>query len=229
MRTILTLLLSLCVATAALSAKTFEGKLRIKVTEGKGRSQEMDYLAKPGFMRADMNAEGQNASVIVDFAKKEAIMLMPGQPMYMVMPLPQAMEQTVGKPEDTQLEKTSITEKILGYDCVKYLLKAKNGVSEMWITEALGAFMSMPAMGGPMGGAPKPSPTSGWENALKGKDFFPLRVVSLGKNGKESSRFEILSIEPKTLEASLFAPPAGYQRFDMGAMGGFPGMPGMKR
>ena len=230
MKKTVALLLGLVLAVGALSAKPFEGKLRIKVSEGQGQAaQEFAYLTKAGFLRAELQAEGQNTTLIIDFGKKETIMLMPGQPMYMVMPLPQAVEQVAGKVEDAQLEKTAETTTILGYACTKYLLKAKNGVNELWLTEALGAFMSMPAMGGPMGGAPKASPTAGWEAALKGKEFFPLRVVSRRPDGKETGRFEVVGIEPGKLADSLFAPPAGYQRFDMGAMGGFPGMPGGRR
>ena len=225
MKTYLTVILSLCLAALPLSAKVFEGKARIKVTEGKGRAVEMDYSMKEGFVRTDIQTEGHSGTMIIDFAKKEMITLMPDQPMYMVMSLSDVMDKAVGKEADVKLEKTSATEKILGYDCVKYLLKMKDGVSELWITEALGAFMSMPNSGGK-----KPGAASSWQTALQGMNFFPMRVLTKGKNGGEQSRFEVVSIEPKKLDATLFAPPAGYQRLDMnamrGMMGGLPGMTG---
>jgi hypothetical protein len=43
-----------------------------------------------------------------------------------------------------------------------------------------------------------------------------------GATDTPAARFEVLFVEAKPLEASTFAP-------DMDAIGGFPGMPGMKR
>jgi len=201
----------------ALSAKTFEGTVKMTITDGRSKAVPLSYSIKEGLLRTDMTVEeGMTATSIMDFAKQEMIMLMPGQPMYMVMPMKRPVGEAVEhKGEDVVLEKTGETETIIGYKCTKYLAKAKDGVTEIWATEELGAFMGMGnSMGGPGG---KGAPPQAWENAIVGKNFFPLRVVST--NGKKQKfRMDVTAVEAKSLPASFFAPPAGYEKFDMGAM-----------
>jgi hypothetical protein len=152
-------------------------------------------------------------------------MLMAQQHMYMVRSLPApaaAAGNTAEKAGSATLEKTGTTEKILGYDCVKYLVKDKNTTTELWLTEQLGAFMGF-ATGGPMGRRGSAPAAPGWEEALKGKDFFPMRVVST-EGGKEVGRIEVTAVEKKSLPDSLFTVPDGWQ--DMGAMMRGMGAPG---
>lgn len=212
---------------ATLSAKTFEGTIQMTITDGRNKPMPMAYSIKGHLIRTDVQADrGINATAILDFSKKEMIVLMPGQPMYMVMPLQDAAEAATGhKADDVTLEKTDITEKILGYTCTKYLAKSKDGVTEIWATEELGSFQGLGGGMGPMG---KGSAKQGWEKALVGKNFFPLRVVTT--DGRRNQfRMEATAIDAKTLPASHFAPPEGYRKFDMGGMmQGLPGMPGSR-
>lgn len=219
----LVLLASVLAAPGALAARDFEGTVRMKITDGRSQAMPLEYSVKGGLLRTDIQAEeGMTMTAIMDFAKDEMIMLMPGQPMYMVMPIKAAAAQASGHTgEDPVLEKTGETETILGYKCTKYLARSKEAVTEIWATEEIGAFMGLgSAMSGPMGS--KATPAS-WEKALVGKNFFPLRVVS-GPGSKQKFRLEVTGIEPKSLPASHFAPPAGYQKFDMGGM--LKGLPG---
>jgi len=43
-------------------------------------------------------------------------------------------------------------------------------------------------------------------------------VVSKNSKGKETTRMEATAVEKTSLPASDFAPPAGFEKFDMGAM-----------
>ncbi len=72
-------------------------------------------------------------------------------------------------------------------------------------------------MGGMFGGKKKAA--SSWEEKFKGKPGFPLRVVSRDGKNKETFRMEATKIEPGSLPASLFQPPAGWQKFQMPNMG----------
>jgi hypothetical protein len=75
--------------------------------------------------------------------------------------------------------------------------------------------------GSPFGGRKQSANAAKWEEALKGsKGGFPLRVISHDAKGKETFRMEAKKIEPGPLPDSLFAPPAGYQKFEMPNMGG---------
>lgn len=212
--------------SAAVSAATFEGMVRMKMTQSRGKAHEMTYRIKEGFVRTEIQTGEATIASIVDLGKQEMIILMPEQQMYMTQSFAAVVDQAV-KTADVSFEKTGETEKILGYDCVKYISKSKDQTSDVWVTEELGRFVGL-GRGAGQGGRRGGGPASGWENALLNKDFFPLRVVSRNAKGTEQFRMEALAVEKQAQPADLFAPPAGYQRFDMGAM--MRGMlPGAKR
>jgi hypothetical protein len=212
---------------AAVLAADFEGKVHFKISSGgKGAPQELDYGIKNGLVRIDIQTkEAGTPGVILNGAKQEVTILMPEQQMYMVQSIAGKNSAGAAGPagDDVKLEKAGVTEKILGYDCEKYTAKTKEGTSEMWVTDQLGSFMGFgPGAGGPPMGGRRGSPSSGaaqaWESALAGKNFFPLRVVTLSAKGQETTRMEATAIEKKSLPDSDFTPPAGWQKLDMGAM-----------
>lgn len=214
-------------APAALTAADFEGKVRMKITDPKSGAHTLDYSIKEGLVRTDIaTANDQTATVIMELAKQDMIMLIPGQSMYMVMPMKQITDRmdksAVAATSESTLEKTGETETILGYHCVKYISHAKDMTTEMWVTDELGNFYGL-SRG--MSGMGRPSTPPAWEKALAGRGFFPLRVVGVAAGGKEKFRLETLSVEKQSLPDSDFAPPPGYQKFDMGGMmqglGGF--------
>ncbi|MBA4138706.1 MAG: hypothetical protein C0518_15480 [Opitutus sp.] len=215
----------------ALSAAAFEGKVSLAMKGGREAEQVIDYAMKGTRVRLEPKmAEAGGTAMIMNWEKQEMIMLMPEQRMYMVMP----MKAPAGAPgaaarasaTEQKVEKTGRSEKILGYDCDEYITTDDGKTTEMWITEELGSFAGLGGgnpMAGMMGGGGAPAPASSWENALKNKKgAFPLRVVSRDGKGRETFRLEARQIEPGTLPDSLFAPPAGFQKFAMPAM---PGMP----
>lgn len=218
---------SLVLAPAALFAASFEGKISFKISEGRSKPQEMHYIMKGDKLRMEMGTGKEAGAMIMDLKKKEMLMLMDSEKMYMVMPIPESAAETVAKKgEEVKLEKTNETEKILGYTATKYIATTDKTKSELWLAEGLGSFMAMNREG-PMGGGKRGGAAGkDWERALAGKDLFPLRVVGLNKAGKEDSRMEVTAISKEKQPDSLFNPPAGYQKFDMGGMmkGMIPGL-----
>jgi hypothetical protein len=210
------LVIAALLATASLSAKEFEGTVKMKLTDGRSKAMPIEYSIKGGLLRTDMQVEeGMTATVIMDIAKDEMIMLMPGQPMYMVMPIKQSAAKASGHVgEEPELINTGETEVILGYKCTKYLVKSKEAVTEIWATDELGVFLGV---SNAMGGGGQAAAPASWERAISGKNFFPLRVAS-APGSKQKFRMDVTAIDPKSLPASFFAPPAGYQKFDMGGM-----------
>lgn len=212
--------------TASLSfAAAFEGKVSLAMSAGKGETQNLSYSIKQDSLRIDITADGHAVATIMDMKKLEMIMLMPEEKMYMVMPIKQTIEKAAAKADikEPDIEKTGRTETILGYKCDEYVTKEKKTTTEIWIAEGLGAFMGLgESGGGPMGGmfGGKKKAASGWEEKFKGKPGFPLRVVSRDAKNKETFRMEATKIEPGSLPASLFQPPAGWQKFQMPDMGG---------
>ncbi len=232
----LTLLSALLALAAGLSAQTFEGIVRFKMTgmgmAARGAASDSPvistYSMKGNLMRIDMDMSavqpGMTSWMIMDQGKREMMMAMPmqGQKMYMVMkiPDPQKTGASGASPTDVQYTETGETETILGYKCEKVIIKSQNGETEAWVASGLGAFKMM-AAGGPMGG--RRAPKNSWDAALAAHNAFPLRTVVRDKSGKVQVTMEVIAIEKQSLPDSTFAPPADYQKFDMGGIPGFGG------
>lgn len=214
-------LAALVVTPALLSAAAFEGAVRMKLSDPRGGDHEITQHIKNGLVRSDMEMQGRSMAVIMDLNKREMMMLMPEQHMYMVHAMPE-LEKMANNDHDTSdvaLEKTGETEKILGYTCTKYIAKSKDSTTDLWLTEELGQFAGLGSGPGPFGmGRRAKGPNASWEKALAGKDFFPLRVVSHGANGKGEFKMEVVSIDRAAQPDSLFTPPDDYRKFDMGGM-----------
>ena len=228
-------------APSAVLAASFEGKVTMKMTGPRGTPSQMAFSLKEGFSRIDITADGHAAAMIMDNGKQEMTMVMPEQKMFMTQPMarPPAATGMAEGAAGTAVEVTTTKEKILGYDCVKYVSQSKEGTTEIWVTDQLGAFMGMggggpmAGMGGGRRGGGGPPPAQAWEQALLGKGVFPLKVVT-SSGGKESYRMEATSVEKMSLPDSTFAAPADYQNLSqmmrgMGMPGGMPGMPGGMR
>ena len=220
----------------ALSADPFEGKVSMKITTSntsKDGPQSIDYIMKEGFMRIEIATAKGQMSMIMDLKNRQMIMLMPQQQMYMVQNLPQPPAAdpnatAAAKQLGSDVQVTTEKETILGYECTKIVSTSPQGSAEVWVTEQLGSFMGLsPGAGG--GPGRKPMATQAWESALKGKGYFPMRVVS--NNAKGTFRLDVTAVQKESEPDSEFAPPAGWRKFDIGSMmgGAFPGgMPGAK-
>jgi len=206
----------------ALSAETFEGKVSMSMTSGaKDATQTMDFSIKEGYMRIDMTTpKGPPTAVIMDSKNQQMLILMVQQRMYMVQPIPQPGAAQSPAPSanaaHTSLQETGVKETILGYECTKYVVARAEGTAEIWVTDQLGSFMGLYHGGGP---GHRPQEAQAWEGALKGKNFFPMRVVTT-TNGKGTFRLQVTSVEKTSLPDSLFAAPDGWRKLDLGALMG---------
>ena len=221
----------LLAATHAFATEAFEGKVTLAITSDKGRTQAIDWSMKAQKQRLDITTEKHQMSMIMDLEKMEMLMLMPGQGTYMVMPIKKPVEQALAKPGEStaDIERTGKTETILGYKCDQILMKDKGTVTEMWVAPDLGTFMGLGGgggggggMGGRFGGGRRGGGGAAgekWEEALKGKGGFPLRVVAHDAKGNETYRMEATKIEPGPLPDSLFVPPEGSKQFSMPNLG----------
>lgn len=216
-------LLACCLlsVSTAFAADSFEGKVSLALSMGRQKAQTMSYAIKGQAIRMEMTAEGQSVASIMDLNKSQMLVLMPDQQMYMVMPIkPPAETAQQAMQQGAEVKKTGRTETILGYTCEEYIAQDKGTTTEIWLAEKLGSFMGLGSGGNPLMGGGKAKPANSWEEQIKGKAGFPLRVVSKDAKGTETFRMEATKIEPGSLPASLFVPPAGYQKFAMPDMGG---------
>jgi len=205
--------LSIVVSAAAhATPSSFEGRIDLLTTEGR-KTFTTTFYYTAAKMRIETSEGGEAGAMIMDLAKKEILMLMPSEKMYMVMNIGEQME----RPADNSPPpvKTGRTETILGYECVEYTVTGKKTVTEYWAAKGLGVFRAM-ARGGPGG---PPTGLSTWESEAAREGLFPLRTVERNVKGKELSRTEATAITPGSQPASLFVPPKDFQKFEMPSLG----------
>ena len=202
-------------STIGLSAADFEGTIDMSIKDGR-QTQQISYATKDGKLRVSVDGGpmGQMNSII-DIAGGKILVLMSAQNMYMEMPIAGQVEAAINEraPSAERIVRSDETAEILGYTCHKYTFEEDEGPVEIWATDQLGQFVAMP-QGNPM--QPAPAKES-WDQFITG-DFFPMRIVSLNTRGKERMRWEVTKVTPQKLSASLFEVPAGFRKFDMGAM-----------
>jgi len=105
------LAITICFGNAGYSQTAFEGKVTFKSFDD-GQPQSMDYYSKGSKIRFDTNEEGQQGQIIWDTSKKEFMVVMPQQKMYMVMQVPESQIKSDFS-EDAKYTKTGETKKIL--------------------------------------------------------------------------------------------------------------------
>jgi hypothetical protein len=191
----------------------FEGRVSLLMTVERGRTMTIAYAFKGQKVRTELSAEGHSTASITDLQKNETLLLLAEQRMYMVTPPFQNVDTTPGASIKPDVKTTGKTDTILGHACNQILVKEKMNVTELWVTEDIGAYVGMGQGGIPIGAGF--SSTVGpvqWEEVLKDQGAFPLRVISRDPAGKQTVKLEVTKIQPGPLPDSLFAPPAGYQK-----------------
>ena len=154
------------------------------------------YFSLPK-MRWDMNARGQNMSMITNSTTQTTYMIMHQQHMYMEMhadqmnPMARNMpkaptsfdpQNPCGKMADTTCKKAG-AETVNGRACDKWVMTDKNGkVSTAWVDQRL---------------------------------FFPIKSVSA-----DGATMELTNVKEGASPASTFDIPSGYTKMDIGGMMG---------
>ena len=216
-------------------AQSFEGVVAYKMS-GKGAATEMTQMYKGGKSRTEISDRGQTTAMIMDASAQTMTILMPPQKAYMVMDMKRmggGLGGLLGKGHSgsgagagaagTLQQKVVATgrkETIAGHECEYYVMGDK-GEAEVCSAKGMGMFM----MGqSPMGGGA--ASLAGLSAMATGSDavklfadgFFPLKVVSI-EGGKREVVMEATRVERKTIDASLFVPPADYKEMKMPGFG----------
>ena len=215
---------ALLVSASLFAADSFVGKVTMAMTDAKGKTTVMNQSMKGTSTRTDV--AGMPGGVIMDFAKREMIVLMNEQHMYMAMPIKLdqvAHESKTASTEDPEIVVTGKTETILGYPCKQIMVTEAKKVTELWVAEGLGMFGGLggPGGGGGMFGKKKGTAESAkWEQAFKGKGGFPLRVITRDVAGTTTFKMEATKIDKGGVTDADFQPPADFQKFEMPDFGG---------
>ncbi|NLT49536.1 MAG: DUF4412 domain-containing protein [Ignavibacteria bacterium] len=188
--------------------KTFEGKIKYKLTGG-GKTAVMDYFTKGKNIRVEVN---DVEKVVMIMKGKDILILMPGQKMYMKFPSDMMSkkgnntEEKEFSPEDLPKFKTGKSKKINGYNCDQYIITDENNTVELWATKELGNFFFLEA---PDGGE------KSIQSAFNNMGFVPMIIISKNKAGKEEMKMEATEIKKMSIESSMFDVPGNYKEFDM--------------
>ena len=215
---LLSFVLLLFVSPNNFSQSVFEGKVVIETTND-GETNTLNYFSKGDMARFDVNSERGEANVIFDRKNKKMLMVMPSMKMYMEFPMNMNLGMDykgkgndAGEKSGKDFMKTGETKTINGYKCDQWIIKDDDNTSEAWMTKELGSFVFFQS---PMGGKEKPK----WQEDIENSGYFPMLVIEKDSDGNETSRFEVKSVEKKSLDDSFFAVPAGYSQMKM-PMGG---------
>ncbi len=220
-------------APAMLRAQgSFEGVLTIRATMPGGMASEMKYYQKGAKIRQESAMGGQTSVSIMNGATGETIVVMPAARQYMIVNVnDMARQMPAGPQRPPDLSKMKVTatgrrETIAGAACEHYLF-ADAGTPAGGTTDICGAagmgFMGAGNKG--LGAMPSTAGLSRARNpqiaALARRGFFPLKMTMTGPDGGTMT-WQVIRIERRTLDAALFAPPAGFTKMTLPAM---PGMP----
>lgn len=187
--------------TILLPQSSFEGVVQIAVDEADGDAQFIEYFAKNGQYMLK-GKEGENILLL----DKKMVVLIHDQKMYIEIPLDgkgadladaNIPETKTEEDNSSSITKTNETKDILGFTCTKWQQKDNDGITDIWLTDELGAFMMF---------GDKEKAQDKWKSELSSVGF-PMQIIENGK-----TVFEVKKVEKKSLEQSLFEIPSGYQK-----------------
>ena len=117
--------------------------------------------------------------------------------------------------EKLELKATDEKTNLLGHACIRYVLKQRGEVMEIWATDQL-----LPYQPWQQNQPPRFGPRmieEQWSELVKARKLFPLLATLRFENGPERLRFEVKTITPEKIEdpdGRLFQPPADYHELD---------------
>lgn len=117
--------------------------------------------------------------------------------------------------EKLELKATDGKTNLLGYACIRYELKQRGEVMEIWATDQL-----LPYQPWQQNQPPRFGPRlieEQWSELVKARKLFPLLATLKFENGPERLRFEVKTITPEKIadpDGRLFQPPADYHELD---------------
>ena len=139
--------LLLCINVQAQDSKDYKFRLGITYNTSAGdKAHDINmWLSDDAYTGIEASEGGGSAFIIFDMKDKKMITIMEAQKMAMIMDLgkyQQMMTQKMEEAEDSlpkvKVEKTGVTEKVLGYNCDQYKITSDKSQTLVWITKELG-------------------------------------------------------------------------------------------
>jgi len=211
----LSILLAWGLGTGLSRAGEFEGEVDMKMTHADSdKTMMIQYFVKGHKMRTQMESKEGMVGGIFDWQTHEMIILMDSQKMYMVSDL--HPEQFVyGKDHHFKITKTGETQEILGYTCREYDYESDNGKGKVWLAPGIGSWWGteMAAQANKL-----PPDQRAMVGMVVAQKLFPMKSETMDQSGNAKAEMEVVKVDKKSLDPSLFEVPEGYKKLDMGAM-----------
>jgi len=190
-------LLALAAVAQVPTMPSFSADMAMKAS-ARDRAMTGKMYMGAGKMRMDMTNEGGKVSMITDPGKKTSYMVMHDQRMYMELgaggPM-NPMQRGPKMPDVKPVSGDSPCAGRAGVTCTKAGSEMMNGrMCDRWEIAS-----SNKSEAGTM-----------W---IDQKTHMPIKTAM-----QDGSSWELMNFKEGPQDASLFAPPAGYEKFDMGAM-----------
>lgn len=198
-------------------AGDFEGVIHMKTQHSDtGTSRAMDWYLKGDKGRVEtVREDGQPHVMLFDGKSRTMQIGMSGQKSYMEISLQGDRGEHLQELIEAQsVERTGKKDKIAGYTCEVWRITDKDEhrlKSELCVAKGFGkaaTFWIDPKEG-------RRSSQPAWVKQLAEEGGFGLRSIQYDEAGKESVRMEVVGIDKKSLDASLFAFPADWTKRDM--------------
>jgi len=185
----------LTAVAAVVSASGFEGLMLLNETSDGTTMQQQWFLKGDKLRFEETGPDAETGAMIFDAKKKVMYSLQHGE-------------------KDVVVIKTGKRDQAAGYPCEIYHTKDKSDGStgELCIARGIGNAAMLGMMSAQAGGG---SLLPGWMRELFKDGGFPIKGVDRDAKGNEEARWEVVTIEKKSLDDALFLPPADYKKQDM--------------
>jgi Domain of unknown function (DUF4412) len=199
--------------------------IRVDVPQDVLSAQDTHGITGGGKVYAILNVPQKKLFVVLD-AKKQAVAIdldQAGQQMKSMHPGGRGGAGATADPP--KVVKTGKRETVAGISCADWdVINTDKSKLSACVADKGASFFHLPLTGIPTEHA--------WALEFMDGKHFPLRGIAYDKDGAESGRVEVTKLDKRTLDASQFVVPAGYQTVSLEDMisgmmaGGMPGAPG---
>jgi hypothetical protein len=184
--------------------KSFEGVLEVQV-QNTERVQLYTFSLKNGRIRVEPSDVSDAAQVIlIDHAAKRTYVLLPASEQY--IEITNAGEVARGQ---TGLQKSELTDELQGYTCDQFLIKSSQADIEIWATKELGASGTLLTSVNAQS-----LDVPAWQTELFSMGYFPMKVIMRDASGYDAGKFEVNTVQKKSLGDHLFRIPMGYEKVE---------------
>lgn len=207
-------LVSMLAAATAHAQGFFEGIVTYQITGRSGHPMTIDYYVKgnKAMIQTHDSVNAMFGAMIIDQDAKTRTMVVPSRKMYMTMPMndDKMSARMDSSMHDAKIKKVG-SETVAGIPCDDYTTTGgtANDSGTVCIAHGMGNFAMM-GMGSASFMSQLEKHVQGFSSASSG-GFFPLKFTS------QRDTMVATRVDKKTLDPSLFQPPAGYTQMQMPA------------